>query len=188
MRPIAVRHCLRLTAVLAAFVLGSAARAQDLIGKLGEHVTVASDTLADIAVAHDLGYTELVAANPGVDPWLPGEGVRLVLPSAHLLPAAARRGIVINLAELRLYRFGKGKLPESYPIGIGTDGVQMPLGTSRIVRKRREPTWIPPASVLAEDPELPGQQRLAPEETFLFDAGARLEGAEASTASGAACT
>jgi L,D-transpeptidase ErfK/SrfK len=34
------------------------------------------DTLADIARRFNLGYDEVVRANPDVDPWLPGEGTR----------------------------------------------------------------------------------------------------------------
>jgi len=32
------------------------------------------DTLSDLARTYGLGYDEVIAANPGVDPWLPGEG------------------------------------------------------------------------------------------------------------------
>jgi L,D-transpeptidase ErfK/SrfK len=136
-------------------LVSTSTTAQDLVGVPAEHLSVDSDTLADIAVAHDLGYDEVVAANPGVDPWLPGAGIRLTLPSAHLLPDAPRQGVVINLAEMRLYHFRPGHPPESYPIGIGTDGVEIPIGRSSVRRKRPNPVWVPPPSVLAEDPELP---------------------------------
>jgi L,D-transpeptidase ErfK/SrfK len=160
-RRCAWQHGLRLwlTAcfILSAVTSGAAdLRRSALIGRLGEsHVTVESDTLADIAVDRGLGYLELVAANPGVDPWLPGAGVKLLLPTAHVLPATERRGIVINLAELRLYLFVARQETRSYPIGIGTDGIAIPIGASRIVRKRTKPAWIPTASALAEDDELP---------------------------------
>src|SRR3546814_7270310 len=69
---------------------------------------------------------------------------------------APHKGIVINISEMRLYYFGAdGALVHSYPIGIGRDGWDTPLGTTRIVAKKAHPTWYPPASIRAEKPELP---------------------------------
>jgi len=126
------------------------------IGRMESYRTRYEDTLHEIARRFDLGYVELVAANPGIDPWLPGEGTELILPTAHLLPDAPREGIVINLAEMRLYYFEEpGAAPESYPIAIGREGRNTPLGTTQVVRKTENPTWYPPASIRAEKPELP---------------------------------
>lgn len=132
------------------------ASADAVIGRL-EYVSVeAGENLLLIARRHDLGYIETVAANPGVDPWLPGAGRTLILPKAHILPNAPRKGIVINLPELRLYYYGNGgSLPITYPIGVGRKGRETPIGSTQIVRKRAAPTWIPPASIRAERPELP---------------------------------
>jgi L,D-transpeptidase ErfK/SrfK len=127
----------------------------DVIGDLDAHVAVLEDTLLDIAIEHDLGYVEIIAANPGVDPWLPGEGTFVVLPTMHVLPTAERRGIVINLAEMRLYWFPPLGDAVTMPIGIGSEGWTSALGHTTIVRKRLNPTWVPPASVRAEDPDLP---------------------------------
>jgi L,D-transpeptidase ErfK/SrfK len=114
------------------------------------------DTLLEVARRFKLGYVEIVAANPGTDPWLPGEGTDVVLPTVHLLPRAEPDGIVINLADMRLYYYGTdGEAPRSYPIGIGRDGLTTPLGSTQIVRKRRDPTWHPTARMREEDPELP---------------------------------
>ena len=113
------------------------------------------DTLLEVARRFKLGYVEMVAANPGTDPWLPGEGTEVVLPTVHLLPDAAREGIVINLADMRLYYFPEPNgPPRSYPIGIGRDGLTTPLGTTEVVRKRKDPTWHPTARMREEDPEL----------------------------------
>ena len=65
--------------------------------------------MLDIARANELGLIELMAANPGIDPWLPGAGVKLLLPTMHIMPDAPRKGIVINTAELRLYYYGEPK-------------------------------------------------------------------------------
>ena len=90
------------------------------------------DTLLDVARRFKLGYVEIVAANPGTDPWIPGEGTNVVLPTVHLLPDAAPEGIIINLADMRLYYFAKPGSPmQSFPIGIGREGLLTPLGSTR---------------------------------------------------------
>jgi L,D-transpeptidase ErfK/SrfK len=127
----------------------------DMFGDMSETLTFEKDTLLDIARAEELGVVELMAANPGVDPWYPGAGVKLVLPTAHLLPDAPRRGIVINLAELRLYFFHPEKGVFSFPIGNGREGFSTPNGETKVVRKQANPTWYPTAAKRAEDPELP---------------------------------
>jgi L,D-transpeptidase ErfK/SrfK len=114
------------------------------------------DTLLDVARRFNLGYVEIVAANPGTDPWVPGEGTNVVLPTVHLPPDAEHEGIVINLADMRLYYFPEhGRPMESFPIGIGRDGLNTPKGTTQIVRKTKDPTWRPTARMREEKPELP---------------------------------
>jgi L,D-transpeptidase ErfK/SrfK len=144
--------------ILLAACLGAAgARAaeSDIIGEMGIHVAKASDTLLDIARDTGLGYVEIVAANPEIDPWLPGEGAKVVLPTAHILPAAPRRGIVVNLGDFRLYHFRPDGSRQSFPIGIGREAGMTPLGETRVVGKRVNPLWIPPPAVRADDPSLP---------------------------------
>lgn len=146
-------------AVLLAALVATTGRAQrdernDIIGVMDAHVAFAEDTLLDIAVEHNLGYVEITAANPSIDPWLPPEGAFIVLPTMHILPEAERRGIVINLAEMRLYWFAPGRPPVTMPIGIGTQGWESPTGKTTVMRKRTKPTWIPPTSIRAENPEL----------------------------------
>ena len=133
-----------------------ASRYPDLIGQITYYVTKQEDTLPDLARSFNVGFTELIAANPGVDPWVPGEGVILVIPSAHVLPASSRKGIVLNLGDQRLYFFKPdGATVESVPIGIGTEGWDTPTGQTRVVRKRADPTWYVPKSIRKEQPELP---------------------------------
>jgi L,D-transpeptidase ErfK/SrfK len=118
--------------------------------------TAYEDTLLDVARRFDLGYVEMVAANPGTDPWVPGEGTDVILPTVHLMPDGGTEGIVINLADMRLYHFPGGAAPaQSYPIGIGRDGLTTPIGTTEVVRKKVGPSWRPTARMKAEDPELP---------------------------------
>jgi L,D-transpeptidase ErfK/SrfK len=142
-------------AALFAGALTSASPAGDLIGVPTAYVTREEDTLLDIARTYDLGYVEIRAANPGVDPWLPGAGKSLTLPTQNVLPDAPRRGIVINLAELRLYYFPSKGEPHSFPIGIGGEGKETPIGRTEIASKRVHPAWIPTKSEHEEDPDLP---------------------------------
>ena len=98
------------------------------------------DTLTDIARRFNVGYEEIVRANPGVDPWLPGEDREIVIPSQFILPNAPREGIVINAAAMRLFYYPKVKKGEpqvvhTYPIGIGKVGWKTPEGATKIVRR-----------------------------------------------------
>lgn len=114
------------------------------------------ETLLDIARQHDVGYAEIVTANPGLDPWIPPSGSSVVLPLRFLLPDVPRRGIVVNLAERRLFYFPRqGGMVETYPIGVGVDGRDTPKGVSRVTAKETDPVWYPPPSIRAEEPELP---------------------------------
>lgn len=113
------------------------------------------DTLPDIARHFGLGVKEISAANPGVDIWAPGAGRRIMLPLSFILPNAQRKGIVINLAAMRLFRFKGNGNSESitiwtYPVGIGSPERPTPLGQTYIKRKTIRPTWHVPASI-AED-------------------------------------
>ncbi|MAI49871.1 MAG: hypothetical protein CMM16_04825 [Rhodospirillaceae bacterium] len=127
-----------------------------IIGTTQTHVTVYEDSLVDLARKFGLGYTEIVSANPGIDAWVPGANKKIVLPTAHILPASPRKGIVINLADQRLYFFrDDGKTVDSAPLGIGNVGWDTPKGSTKVVRKKKNPTWYVPKSVRTEDPELP---------------------------------
>ncbi|MBU0800565.1 MAG: L,D-transpeptidase family protein [Alphaproteobacteria bacterium] len=126
------------------------------IGENRAYEATYEDTLITIARGFNLGFVELRAANPFVDPWMPGEGAKMTLPAMHLLPPGPRRGIVINLPEMRMYAYlDSGRPPESYPLGIGREGLLTPSGTTTVVRKADGPTWRPTPRMRAEDPTLP---------------------------------
>jgi L,D-transpeptidase ErfK/SrfK len=140
--------------MLVAWTIGCAKPAPPPVGH--ELATVgAEDTLLDLARAHGLGYREIVAANPGVDPWVPPAGRQVVLPTTHLPPDGPREGIVVNLATQRLWWFGPEGTEHSYPIGIGRPGWRTPIGKTQVRRKKEGPTWHPTASARREDPSLP---------------------------------
>jgi L,D-transpeptidase ErfK/SrfK len=130
----------------------------DVVGVVQVTSAHHEDTLSDLARRYNLGYEEIVAANPGVDPWLPGEGTRVVLPTQFVLPDAPREGLVLNLAAMRLFYYPAPVADEpprvvTHPVGIGRVGWQTPEGTSRITEKIVKPAWTVPASVRKEHAE-----------------------------------
>lgn len=128
----------------------------DVIGAVASYRVTAADRFIDVSTLFHVGYVELLAANPGVNPWIPGAGTLITLPAQHVLPDTPREGIVLNLAELRLYFFPPdGSAVQSYSIGIGQTGWDTPLGETTVTWKRSNPPWTPPASIRAERPELP---------------------------------
>jgi L,D-transpeptidase ErfK/SrfK len=127
----------------------------DLVGYVQRVVIGKEDTLPDIARRFDVGYEEMVTANPGVDPWIPGEGREVVVPTQFVLPAAPREGVVVNVAEMRIYYYpphekGEPQAVYTYPIGIGKVGWNTPEGTTKIVGRQKDPVWIVPKSVRQE--------------------------------------
>jgi len=113
------------------------------------------DTLPDIARRFDVGYEEIVRANPGVDPWLPGAGRRIVVPTRFVLPSGPHEGVVVNLPALRLFYFprpakGEPQIVYTHPIGIGKVGWKTPEGVTKIISRTKNPVWRPSAAVRKE--------------------------------------
>lgn len=151
-------YCLMFAVLL--FALSGPVQAEEVppyIGEMQTHTTVYEDTLVQIARKHNLGFIEVRAANQGIDPWMPGAGVELTLPTMHLLPNAPRKGVVINLPEMRLYAFTRPGEPVTHPIGVGREGLSTPVGTTTVVRKKIGPVWRPTQRMRDEDPTLPAQ-------------------------------
>lgn len=127
----------------------------DVIGEIRTVIASHEDTLVDIARRHGVGYQDIVRANPDVDVWVPGEGTEIVLPTRYVLPAGPRKGVVLNLAEYRLYYFpqppdGERAVVMTYPVSIGRRDWETPIGTTRIVAKAVDPSWYPPESIREE--------------------------------------
>ena len=152
----AVTRCLSLAALcvagpVAALELPLPPPGEDIVGQVQVIKAKYEDTFADLGTTYDLGYSEMVAANPGVDAWLPGAGTEIVLPTRFILPPGPREGIVINLAEYRLYYYPKGRnVVYTFPLGIGREGWGSPIAHTTIIAKTPNPTWTPPASIKAE--------------------------------------
>jgi L,D-transpeptidase ErfK/SrfK len=129
-----------------------------VIGRVEQYTIKKGESLVEIAPKFDLGYNEISEANPDVDPFIPPAGLPVQIPIMWIIPdVPAREGIVINISEMRLYYFlGKGtKLMMTFPIGVGDEGKETPVGVFRIVQKIVGPYWHVPKSIKKEKPELP---------------------------------
>lgn len=126
-----------------------------------------NESLIEIARKFDLGYNEIVNANPDLDPFVPGTDVSVNIPSLWILPEAdSGNEIVVNISEMRLYYFFKQKnnsMVKTFPIGIGSEGNDTPLGIFRIIEKVVRPSWHVPESIRKERPELPSVVPPGPE-------------------------
>jgi L,D-transpeptidase ErfK/SrfK len=130
-----------------------------VIGRIRKHTVRPDESLIEIARNFDLGYNEIVEANPGLDAFVPGTGRNVVIPTSWVLPdIASYSGIVINLSELRLYYFfdlGRSHYVATFPIGIGREGRGTPVGDFSVVQKIVHPAWHVPESIREENPDLP---------------------------------
>lgn len=124
----------------------------DIVGDIQYAAPEPGETLSDVGIRYDVGYFEMLRANPQVDPLRPlGLGTRLLIPSQYVLPPGPREGIVINLAEYRLYYYPPGdNVVITMPVGIGREGWHTPTGKTKVTRKERDPVWHPTANVRAE--------------------------------------
>ncbi len=130
----------------------SIAKDSSIAGGLAVISAQDGDTLPDIARHFGLGYNDITLANPGIDPWTPKTGARVLLPVQFILPDTPRKGIVLNLANMRMYYYPP-KQPRTlftYPVGIGRQGWNTPLGQTTVVAKKVDPAWTVPASIRRE--------------------------------------
>jgi len=158
-----MKHACKMLAYLPAFLASVASAAtyelpadgSDVVGEVMTVTASFDDTLVGIARRNDIGYQDIVRANPDVSVWFPGEGTEVVIPTRYVLPAGLRRGVVLNIAEYRLYYFPEPEGDEvpvvmTYPISIGRMDWETPLGNTKVISKVTNPSWYPPQSVRAE--------------------------------------
>jgi L,D-transpeptidase ErfK/SrfK len=133
-----------------------------VVGKTLETVVKPGQDITDIGLKYDVGYFEFLESNPNENLRRLNPGTRLIVPTQYILPAASRKGIVINVAELRLYYYPtKDDLDSdleddhvmTFPIGIGRQGDETPLIKSKIISKKENPAWRPTAKALKESLE-----------------------------------
>jgi len=130
-----------------------------VIGSVKKVIIDDSETVADIANRYKTGFQDLLIANPDAHNWKPKANSEYTIPSMYILPQENYNGIILNLAELRLYFYIQGSdLYENskvitYPVGIGRIDWKTPLGETFIKSKVKNPSWYPPKSIILEHKE-----------------------------------
>lgn len=120
-----------------------------LIGDMQYQLVTEPVEIPQLQQHYNIGYNAIANANPHIDPAKPiPVGSTIVLSTQHLLPNAAREGIVINLPEMRMYYYPQGSNQVfTYPIGIGKVGKTIPIVNTKVTRKKENPIWVPPADI-----------------------------------------
>jgi L,D-transpeptidase ErfK/SrfK len=116
-----------------------------ILGEVQYTTSYASDSTATLAQRYNLGLNSIVNANPGVaeNSILP-PGLNVTVSTAFILPPLPRKGIIINLPEMRMYYFPPGtNTVMTFPIGIGRIGKTIPIENTAIIRKVTNPSWFP---------------------------------------------
>ncbi len=152
-------------------------KGDSVIGSVTSYTLKPGESLIEIARKFDLGYNEIAAANPDLDPFVPGKGNTAAIPTSWILPdVGTREGIVINLSELRLYYFyktGQAKFVRTFPLGIGSEGNDTPTGQFAVIEKIVRPSWHVPESI-REGKTLSARRRSAGAENPLGSHAMRL--------------
>ncbi|AEG01703.1 ErfK/YbiS/YcfS/YnhG family protein [Methylomonas methanica MC09] len=129
----------------------SIAGQEQIVGALASVESQQDDTLSDLARHFGLGFTDITIANPRLEPWALPENQQVLLPLQFVLPDASRKGVVLNLANMRMFYYPNGRREVlTYPVGIGRDGWSTPLGMTKIVAKKANPAWTVPESIQRE--------------------------------------
>jgi L,D-transpeptidase ErfK/SrfK len=129
---------------------------ETVIGQIRPYRIRKGDTLIDLARYYDLGYNEIVEANPGIDPWVPPAGATILLPTEWVLPCCSYQGVVVNIPEMRLFFYHRSPqdphttIVYTYPVGLGRDDWRTPSGKFKIRGKTVNPQWNIPESIRKE--------------------------------------
>jgi L,D-transpeptidase ErfK/SrfK len=128
---------------------------QDVVGALQVVKVRKGETLSDIGRRFNVGLGEMTRANPNTDPWIPKPGTSVIVPTQYILPDAPHRGIVVNLAAMRLFYFpphkhGKPQVVFTHPVGIGRQGWKTPQGMTHVLWHEKNPVWRVPPSIITE--------------------------------------
>jgi L,D-transpeptidase ErfK/SrfK len=128
---------------------------QDVVGTLQIVKIRKDETLSDIGRRFNVGLGEMTRANPNVDPWIPKPGTAVVVPTQYVLPDAPHRGIVVNVAAMRIFYFpphkrGEPQVVITHPVGIGRQGWKTPIGVTHVVWHEKNPVWHVPPSIIVE--------------------------------------
>lgn len=155
-----------ITAGLSSAFAATFSDGQSIIGHTQQHTVGKGESLVEIARRYDVGYNSIVDANLGVDAFVPKPGTVITIPTAWILPRVHNDpDIVVNLPEYRLYFFPMGKRGTifTFPLGIGDDGVETPLGAYTVSEKITSPSWHVPDSIRRHAVGLPSVVPPGPE-------------------------
>jgi len=121
----------------------------DLIGQVQYITAKEGDTLLNIAEHHDVGIDQIIHANPNLDTTAQlSSGDKVKLPQKFIVPAKLeRKGIIINLPEMRMYFYSNSHTVITYPVGIGRVGKTIPIERAAVARKVMNPSWTPPQDI-----------------------------------------
>lgn len=123
----------------------------DIVGNLQTHTIEGGKSLAEIGRQFNVGAYEMIEANPNLSPWHPLVGAKAIIPTEYVLPPGKRQGLVVNLAEMRIYYYHPNtNMVTTHPIGIGKKGWNTPLGSLHVIQKVVHPHWRPPQSIRAD--------------------------------------
>lgn len=129
---------------------------ETVVGAVRAYRIKRGDTLLDVARYYDLGYNEILDANPRIDPWVPPVGATILLPTQWVLPCCRYRGLIVNIPEMRLFYFHSPRgdrhhmVVTTFPVGLGREDWRTPRGRFRVRGKTVNPTWVIPESIRRE--------------------------------------
>lgn len=120
----------------------------NIVGKVTVVQSKMGQSLGSIGQKNGVGLESMIAANQGVSFWQMNTSQPITIPAQFILPSGPREGIVINIAEMRLYYYHPdGKQVSTFPIGIGQEGWGTPISSGSVVSKVKDPTWNVPESI-----------------------------------------
>lgn len=126
-------------------------RSGNVIGEYEETTAGSAVSLTELAQQHDIGMYEMARANPHLYRKRLKYNTSVIIPSQFTLPSGPKKGIVLNLADMRIFYYHPDETTVStYPVGVGRSGWSTPRGTTSIVSKEKNPAWHPPESIRRE--------------------------------------
>ncbi|HJN38039.1 MAG TPA: L,D-transpeptidase family protein [Gammaproteobacteria bacterium] len=125
----------------------------DVVGYNFDIEAEKGDTLWKIGYAYNIGLSEIKLANPQLKNkygnYKLNVGDIVHIPQQFILPIEVyREGIVINMAERRLYYFPSHEdVVYTYPVAMGKQSTRTPTMDATVKKKKVGPYWYPPDSI-----------------------------------------
>ncbi len=122
------------------------ASGNDIVGENYYVKAERGDTLASLGLRYGMSYHEMTEANPNINSSSIITGRKVLIPAQFILPPY-RHGIVVNLAELRMYYFPGNGTVMTFPVAMGRDQWRTPTVSTTITWKEKDPVWHVPESI-----------------------------------------